>query len=51
MEILCPVGDFTCPYCADKTWHCLMMEMDGCDPREGCDAFYGLDDDEDDSSL
>ena len=42
MKIECPIYDYSCPYCVGG--NCCMKEMDGADPREECDAFFGMED-------
>ena len=43
----CPVDDFSCPYYSIKTGKCKMYDKEGCLPYDECDAFYGLEEDED----
>lgn len=40
----CPMNDFLCPYF--ENGDCRMYDIDGGNPHEECDAFYGLDEDE-----
>ena len=42
MKIECPIYDLFCPYCVGG--NCCMKEMDGADPHEECDAFFGMED-------
>ena len=49
----CPIWDYHCPYFChqDKEGEgdyglCLMQEMEGCSPVNECEAFYGIDEDE-----
>ena len=35
----CPMFDTTCPYC-DPNGYCRMLEEEGCEPYEECEAFY-----------
>ena len=42
MKIECPIDDYSCIYCIGG--NCCMEEMDGADPREECDAFFGMED-------
>lgn len=41
----CPVYDPSCPYCS-QTGICKMYEEEGCLPYDECDAFYGLEEEE-----
>lgn len=45
----CPVDDLSCPYYSIKTGECRMYDEEGYLPYDehGCDAFYGLEEDED----
>lgn len=45
-KVYCPVDDYECPYC-DDAGYCQMEKMEGCDPREECDAFVYEDEEED----
>ena len=49
MKIKCPVYDLSCPYCVGGS--CCMEEMDGADPQEECDAFFGMEDVEGDYEM
>lgn len=40
----CPVGDFSCPYY--ENGDCCMSRIDGGDPYEECDAFFGMEDED-----
>lgn len=41
----CPIFDCTCPYC-DPNGYCRMLEEEGCEPYEECDAFYDYEEEE-----
>ena len=50
----CPIWDYHCPYFChrDKEGEgdyglCLMQEMEGCSPVNECEAFFGIDEEED----
>ena len=49
MKLECPIYDYECPYC--KNGYCRMREMDGADPTEECDAFFGREDVEGDYEM
>ena len=49
MKIECPIYDLSCPYCVGG--NCGMEEMDGADPQEECDAFFGMEDVEGDYEM
>lgn len=49
MKLECPIYDYSCPYCIRGD--CCMEEMDGADPREECDAFFGMEDVEGDYEM
>ena len=49
MKLECPIYDYSCPYCVRGD--CCMEEMDGTDPREECDAFFGMEDVEGDYEM
>lgn len=49
MVVDCPIYDCSCPYCISG--YCRMEEMDGADPREECDAFFGMEDVEGDYEM
>lgn len=49
MKLECPIYDYSCPYCVRGD--CCMEEMDGADPREECDAFFGMEDVEGDYEM
>lgn len=49
MKIECPIYDYSCPYCVGG--NCCMEEMDGADPHEECDAFFGMEDVEGDYEM
>lgn len=42
--VRCPMNDWTCPYYKKK--NCWMEEMEAGIPEEECDAFYGIDPDD-----
>ena len=44
-KIWCPLNDWECPYFNSKTGYCAMTN-EGADPREECDAFFGMEEDE-----
>ena len=44
----CPDGDFTCPYY--ENGDCCMSRIDGGDPYEECDAFFGIEDEDEEYS-
>ena len=46
MKIECPVHDWFCPYYHLWTGNCQLTEEEGCDPREDCDAFFELEEEE-----
>lgn len=37
--IECPVLDWSCPYCDERTGKCTMQKCGDGDPRRECDAF------------
>lgn len=49
MKIECPVYDYYCPYCIKG--NCYMVEFDGADPTEECDAFFRMEDVEGDYEM
>ena len=49
MKLECPIYDYKCPYCI--AGNCCMREMDGADPTEECDAFFGMEDVEGDYEM
>ena len=49
MKLECPIYDYDCPYC--KNGYCCMQEIDGADPTEECDAFFGMEDVEGDYEM
>ena len=49
MKLECPIYDYSCPYCVRGD--CCMEEMDGVDPREESDAFFGMEDVEGDYEM
>ena len=49
MKLECPIYNYSCPYCIRGD--CCMEEMDGADPREECDAFFGMEDVEGDYEM
>ena len=49
MKIECPIYDLSCPYCVSG--NCCMEEMDGADPHEECDDFFGMEDVEGDYEM
>ena len=44
-DIICPVNDFSCPYCT-TFGYCHMFEEEGVEPYNECDAFAYLERDE-----
>jgi len=44
----CPVDDFDCPYYHIKSGKCRMYDREGVTPYDECDAFYGLDEEDED---
>ena len=49
MKLECPIYDYSCPYCVRGD--CCMEEMDGANPKEECDAFFGMEDVEEDYEI
>ena len=49
MKIDCPVNDYSCPYYIAGV--CRMEVMEGVDPTEECDAFFGMEDVEGDYEM
>ena len=44
----CPVDDLDCPYYHIKSGKCRMYDREGVTPYDECDAFYGLDEEDED---
>ncbi len=42
----CPVDDWSCPYHHHDTGRCIMDVTEGVPPYDECDAFYGLEEEE-----
>lgn len=42
----CPVDDWSCPYYHRDTGRCIMDVEEGVPPYNECDAFYGLEEEE-----
>lgn len=42
---VCPVQDWSCPYLG-KDGRCMMFKEENCLPYDECDAWYGLEEEE-----
>lgn len=50
MKIECPAYDCSCPYCCIDS-NCCIKELEGIDPEEECDAFFEMEDVEEDYEM